>query len=699
MRWLVEVTSLGRTEKDSLYVDAESWQKALQVARTLRGESEPMSGFSIELLDEGCRAVDPATRISYEVHRAADEGRPPRPSTAPPRPAAGSETPAPQSAQPVQPPAQSVPSPAVPPSVQPASAPPSATQPSAVLPTHPSAGTPAQPAVSEGPPRVRSQFPPRPQISATATMMLGSRPSASVAPAVAAVATSGAGVDGARPAPDSRARQAEPDRRSVSPAVPRADTTALPSQIVFKREQDATEALPLTYREYVYVVPPGSTEMAAATLVQSQLELVRASLERMAAGKLVNLAVFDTTFQGKPPVPPLVTLTWKDWRGVALVAFPRQPGRSPVTIPTGLPPAAPAPVAPAEPAPRAVAPVPAAPSPVSQPAPAFAALAPSNPFAPANVVGPAPAPPNIFAPTPAPPNIFAPTPAPPNIFAPAPAPPNIFAPAPAPANMFAPAPANAVAPTPPPADVFAPAFAPAPANIFAPAFAPTPAPPIAPGSFAPVPQLFVPASPFAETPAPPYGRPLSSPVAPPVQPAGRIHGEDLIADLFESMHDLHFARDTVDGGDFCLSLAMTKLPSLAGIVQLYDIDRREFVVTNTRGEGTDKLLLRRFPESDGLLAAAMRKRRAVVFADAIQSEATTNERYVAIGGARSLIVAPVMLSGRFLGAIELLNPIDGEPFTESDGNAVTYIAEQFAEFVAARGIVTDPERISARPHQ
>ena len=117
----------------------------------------------------------------------------------------------------------------------------------------------------------------------------------------------------------------------------------------------------------------------------------------------------------------------------------------------------------------------------------------------------------------------------------------------------------------------------------------------------------------------------------------------------------------------------------------------------TFGEGTDKLLLRRFPESDGLLAAAMRKRRAVVFPDAIQSEATTIERYVAIGGARSLIVAPVMLAGRFLGAIELVNPIDGEPFTESDGNAVTYIAEQFAEFVAARGIVTDPERISARP--
>ena len=150
-------------------------------------------------------------------------------------------------------------------------------------------------------------------------------------PAAASAAT-----DGAR-ALDSRVPRPESDHRSVPPS--RADATpTLPSQIVFKREQDATGALPLTYREYVYVVPPGSTEMAAATLVQSQLELVRASLDRMAAGKLVNLAVFDVAFQGKPPVPPLATLTWKDWRGVALVTFPRQPGRAPLTIPTGLPP-------------------------------------------------------------------------------------------------------------------------------------------------------------------------------------------------------------------------------------------------------------------------------------------------------------------------------------------------------------------------
>jgi GAF domain-containing protein len=104
----------------------------------------------------------------------------------------------------------------------------------------------------------------------------------------------------------------------------------------------------------------------------------------------------------------------------------------------------------------------------------------------------------------------------------------------------------------------------------------------------------------------------------------------------------------------------------------------------------------RHPEDEPILAAAMRKRRALVIADGAQSEAAAIGRYVALGGVHSLIVAPVMQSGRFLGAIELLNPIDGQPFTESEGNAVMYIADQLAEFVGERGVVTDPDRISAR---
>ena len=73
MRWVVEVSSIGKTDLQKFCVEAESWQRALQAARAQRGEEGPMSGFSIELLEEGYRAVDPLARIRFVVKRAPDD--------------------------------------------------------------------------------------------------------------------------------------------------------------------------------------------------------------------------------------------------------------------------------------------------------------------------------------------------------------------------------------------------------------------------------------------------------------------------------------------------------------------------------------------------------------------------------------------------------------------------------------------------
>jgi hypothetical protein len=564
MRWLVEVTALGKSEKQQVFVDAESWQKALQAARSQRGEAGPMSGFSIELLDEGCRAVDPMSRLRYEVRRAPDGA--------------------------------SVPPPAV---------------------AHPPAAAPAASAPSRPAPPAAKKAP-----GAARTMMMGSSAGA-------------AAVEPAAP------------HAPVAVTPPHAPPAAGP-QIIYKREQDPTETMPLTYREYVFLVPPGTSEAAAESLLLTQFEMVRASLGDRAGGKLVNLAVFDLLFKGKPPVPPLATLNWKDWRGGPVMAHPRRAPAPPVEAPAPVP--APAPMA----APVAFAPA----APVAQPPQAPAAFAPT--LAASAPAFPAPA-----------------LPAPP---------------------LPGSAPAQSAQPQPPWPQQPPPQFAPAPQQQ------PFAQPPQA---FAPQQPAFVPQQPaFVPQQAAVQQQPSRPPT--PVRmnvtptpgrgfvPRVRVRGEDLIADLFESMHDLHFVRDAVEGGDFCLSLAMEKLPSQVGIVHLYDIDRREFLVTSVRGAATGKLLLQRHPENDLMISAAMRKRRAVVVADASQGETATVGRYATVGGARSLIIAPVMQAGRFLGAIELLNPLDGGPYTESEGNAVSYIAEQFAEFVAERGVVTDPEVISSR---
>src|SRR5258706_13250047 len=73
MRWFVEVAFSSRPEAPEKWVvEASQWQPALQAARSLRGEAAEMSGFSIELLEDGFRAVDPTTFVRYVVRRAPD---------------------------------------------------------------------------------------------------------------------------------------------------------------------------------------------------------------------------------------------------------------------------------------------------------------------------------------------------------------------------------------------------------------------------------------------------------------------------------------------------------------------------------------------------------------------------------------------------------------------------------------------------
>jgi hypothetical protein len=502
MRWLVEVTPLGNSaETESVQVEADTWHAALVTVRAARGEAAGLSGFSIELLDNGCRAVDPASHQRYRVTTLADS--------------------------------------------------------------------------------------------------------------VAAAATGAAhGVVTSQP-------------------PPAADATVVTSQIIFKREQDRTPSQPLTYREYVYLVPHGTTNVAAERLLQAQLALVRTSLAPMPLGKLVNLAAFDIHFKGRPPVAPLATLTWKDWHGTAVVSFPRARSHS---------------EAPA----RSIAPGPLANV--------------SNGLAPSAVD-------SITA------HGVAPRAVPETVN-------GIDARPVAGADDEAWGHPSPVPAFPRPKPVGAIVLVPAPSE--------SAAPPVVAVHAEPEPAPTVVALRGAE---PPGVAPVAAPSDPPSVPRARVRGEDLIADLFEAMHDLHFLQDAVEAGSFCLALSMSKIPCRAGIVHSYDIDRREFVVTTTRGTPAAPLLLRRYPERDLALYAATRKRRAIILTYSTETEAQSLERYAAIGGVRRVLVAPAMLVGRFLGAIELIDPLDGQPFTDSDAYAMTYIAEQFAQFVAEHGIVTDPERI------
>jgi hypothetical protein len=698
MRWLVEVSlTAAKTDLHKFCVEAESWQRALQAARAQRGEEGPMSGFSIELLEEGYRAVDPLTRIRFVVKRAPDD----MPITAP-LAKDGKTGVAPS-----------------PPSMPPSPLPPQVGRPSAGPPAAAAATAPAQTDT---------------KVATTGKKSVPPRPNSDKSNGPASTMKKGLFLDAHAPAPKAEEKKSIAPAVSASvappaPVIPAAPLLpvgafipGLPSvKVLSQREQNPTDASPLTYREYSFAVPAGTSEDVAVNVLKGQLRLVDAHLENAKMGKLVNLAVFDVEFTGKPPGPPLATLTWKDWKGDPVIGYPRRgAGPKQVKPPTagaGNPPPPSAPVPPS-----AIFPPPSLPGPSLQnPAVAPTTITDIPVAAPISTAAVAeaarvavPEPGRVAFPPPAA------VPAPVAAVAqpvPVPVPPSFVAVTGEPANPFtstAPLIPQALLPQQPVASS-------SPASVPA-----APAPPAHPGSVPPpathasqpplghIP-VVAPVTMFKPATIPPPGTSVPPPAImhapttsePPRRPSspdgmvrtpsgrfvrGRTTGDELITALFESMHDLHFLRDALDGGQFCLALATEVLPARAALIHFFDIEKREWVIACTRGKDTNRMLTIRTPETDEILRDAARKRRAVVLSNA---GAATAQRYQTIGGSRSVIIAPIMQAGRALGAMELINPLDGMPFNEDEGNAMTYIAEQYAEYLGSRGIVLDRERIQS----
>jgi GAF domain-containing protein len=140
---------------------------------------------------------------------------------------------------------------------------------------------------------------------------------------------------------------------------------------------------------------------------------------------------------------------------------------------------------------------------------------------------------------------------------------------------------------------------------------------------------------------------------------------------------------------------MDTLEVEVGIVHLYDINARSFVVASAGGPKADALIELRSPETEPLLAEAMACDKPLLLAEAQGHPLTSSGRWALIDCARTILCAPAQHDGRFLGAIEVANPVDGSAFTSDDLNAMSYVAERFTRFLAARGIVLSTDDVSA----
>jgi hypothetical protein len=165
----------------------------------------------------------------------------------------------------------------------------------------------------------------------------------------------------------------------------------------------------------------------------------------------------------------------------------------------------------------------------------------------------------------------------------------------------------------------------------------------------------------------------------------------LIGDLFERMHELAFMADMVSGAEFVLHVLGELIPCEGIVVHVFDLGKREFVVVRAQGPNVRDALLYRTP-GDGPLVRTIMARHGATILDGAPANPPTSGSLAKLGvQPKTVLCGAARLGGRYLGLIELANPLGGTPFHSGEANALDYVCEQFAEFVASRPVVLDAD--------
>jgi len=278
MRWWVQVSPVaGGGLGDPVAVEAPNWRAALERARAARGEPESIGGFYVEVGVDGYQAIDPRTKQRYRVRAEPDS------------PDRGGAAAAPQSATPV------------------------GKTTIEAFPPPPTLGSSDEFHTLRATPEYGSS-------DAAVESTADTEPMPSPLPPL-----SGARSLASPPAPDPLLfeRSAEAAPTTLEPTKPSLEAPREPDfWLVGKREETSSEASPVTYREYVYAVEPGTKTSEAELLLRSRFREVQSSIRDCQPGKFVQLAVYDHVFRSQPVRPPIATLVWKDWQGDAVLRFP-----------------------------------------------------------------------------------------------------------------------------------------------------------------------------------------------------------------------------------------------------------------------------------------------------------------------------------------------------------------------------------------
>jgi hypothetical protein len=408
---------------------------------------------------------------------------------------------------------------------------------------------------------------------------------------------------------------------------PRLELAPLtPAELLYERLQEPSDESPILYRERAYLVDTLQSDDDLEEHLEAELSRIRRDWRHRDASQFVHLALFDQRFQGEPDLPPIATLSWKDWQGRSEI-WVRGVRRS--TLPPGVPLTQP-------PGLRGASSAPAPPKRSSAPVDLDAEIDEIDDVEPLEDAGDPGERARRTDSEPIP----------------------LVA-----RGTTAPAPASARHSLPAPADEAEPDRA---RDGVPPDSGPGWQSPDRSGEYLiPLPE---------EAPAPPSSQRV-------------LASDELLGALFERLHELAYITSIAAGADYVLGTLVEHLPCDGALISVLDERRAELVVLRAAGAGPSaRELIGQRLRSVGSHLELLLDRRQSLQLGPVELERAPG-LWPALGLApRHAIASPVQRRGRLLGAIELCRGADKGAFGQGHLSALEYVCEQLSDFIGDRPI-------------
>jgi GAF domain-containing protein len=160
-------------------------------------------------------------------------------------------------------------------------------------------------------------------------------------------------------------------------------------------------------------------------------------------------------------------------------------------------------------------------------------------------------------------------------------------------------------------------------------------------------------------------------------------------DLEGKLAALDGAPDALAAARACLDALAKVVPCRASLVHAFDEARGDFLVVHAHGEGAASRVLERASCDDPLLRVAMPCADPFPWNDLRKAPVDRLARFADLANVHRILVCPVLRGARRLGVFELVDPTHGGLFRTAEMNAARMVADRYARYLAARGVVLD----------